>query len=69
MTSSGLLVRRALPFVLGFGIWFTPVPAGLTKPAWHLFAVFVAAIVVVLDGAFALLTKEWSDGITGVTKS
>jgi len=55
--SWGLLVRRALPFALAIGIWFAPVPAGLTAPAWHLFAVFVAAIVAVLDGAFPLLTS------------
>jgi len=46
-----------LPFALALGIWFAPVPAGLTAPAWHLFAVFVAAIVAVLDGAFPLLTS------------
>ena len=57
MMSWGLLVRRALPFALAIGIWFAPVPAGLTAPAWHLFAVFVAAIVAVLDGAFPLLTS------------
>ena len=32
----GLLLKRALPFALALGIWFTPVPAGLTAPAWHL---------------------------------
>jgi divalent anion:Na+ symporter, DASS family len=53
----GLLVRRALPFALAIGIWYAPVPAGLTAPAWHLFAVFVAAITAVLDGAFPLLTS------------
>ena len=42
--SVGLLIKRALPFALGLGIWFMPVPAGLTAPAWHLFAVFVSAI-------------------------
>lgn len=55
--SSGLMIRRVLPFALALGIWFTPVPAGLTAPAWHLFAVFVSAIVAVLDGAFPLLTS------------
>ena len=35
----------------------SPVPAGLTAPAWHLFAVFVAAIASVLVGAFPLLTS------------
>ena len=57
MISAGLLVRRAVPFVLAIGIWLVPVPAGLTAPAWHLFAVFVAAIASVLVGAFPLLTS------------
>jgi DASS family divalent anion:Na+ symporter len=50
------LLKRALPFAIAIGIWFAPVPAGLTAPAWHLFAVFVAAIAAVLIGAFPLLT-------------
>ena len=57
MISPALLARRALPFALAIGIWLTPVPAGLTAPAWHLFAVFVAAIASVLVGAFPLLTS------------
>ncbi len=55
--SVGLLIKRALPFALALGIWFAPVPAGLTAPAWHLFAVFVSAIAAVLVGAFPLLTS------------
>ena len=51
-----LLLKRALPFAIAIGIWFTPVPAGLTLHAWHLFAVFVSAIAAVLLGAFPLLT-------------
>jgi len=38
-------------------IWFSPVPAGLTAQAWHLFAVFITAIVSVLLGVFPLLTS------------
>lgn len=57
MIRPGLLIRGALPFALAFGIWFAPVPAGLTASAWHLFAIFLAAIVAVLDGAFPLLTS------------
>jgi len=56
MTDPGLLLKRAVPFAIAIGIWFAPVPAGLTAPAWHLFAVFAAAIVSVLLGAFPLLT-------------
>jgi divalent anion:Na+ symporter, DASS family len=56
---SNLFVRlkQAFPFVLAISIWFTPVPDGLTAPAWHLFAVFVSAIASVLVGAFPLLTS------------
>lgn len=57
MTSPGLLVRRSIPFLLFFGLWALPVPAGLTQPAWHLFAVFVAAISSVLVNAYPLLTS------------
>ena len=38
------LGKQALACALVFGIWFSPVPAGLTSEAWHLFAVFAAAI-------------------------
>ena len=57
MMTAGLLARRALPFALAVGIWFTPISEGLTAPAWHLFAVFVASIAAVLAGAFPLLTS------------
>ena len=52
-----MLPRRILPFAIAVGIWLVPVPAGLTAPAWHLFAIFVAAIAAVLVGAFPLLTS------------
>jgi len=57
MIGPAVMFRRAVPFALAIGIWFTPVPAGLTAPAWHLFAIFVAAIAAVLLGAFPLLTS------------
>ncbi len=57
MSNLGLQLRRALPFAVALGIWFTPVPAGLTAPAWHLFAIFIASIIAVLDGALPLLTS------------
>ncbi|MFO1314338.1 MAG: DASS family sodium-coupled anion symporter [Burkholderiales bacterium] len=57
MTSPLALARMALPFALALGIWFVPVPAGLTAPAWHLFAIFLGAIASVLVGAFPLLTS------------
>src|SRR4029077_15060046 len=55
--SPGLMVKRLVPFALAFGIAFSPVPAGLTAPAWHLFAGFVSAITAVLIGAVPLLTS------------
>lgn len=54
--TAGLLLKRAAPFAIALGIWFAPIPAGLTAPAWHLFAVFTAAIACVLIGSFPLLT-------------
>src|SRR5678815_158449 len=56
--STGLRIKRATPFAIALVIWFFPVPAGLTAPAWHLFAVFAAAIASVLIGAFPLLTAS-----------
>jgi divalent anion:Na+ symporter, DASS family len=55
--SPGLVAKRVLPFALAIGIWLAPIPAGLTAPAWHLFAIFVSAITAVLLGAFPLLTS------------
>jgi DASS family divalent anion:Na+ symporter len=54
--SAGLLVRRGAVVGLAALLWNLPVPAGLTAPAWHLFAIFAAAIVSVLLGAFPLTT-------------
>ncbi len=50
-------IKRVTPFVVAIVIWFAPVPSGLTAPAWHLFAVFVASIGSVLIGAYPLLTS------------
>jgi divalent anion:Na+ symporter, DASS family len=49
-------VRQCISFVLFLAIWFAPVPAGLTSQAWHLFAIFAAAIFSVIVNAFPLLT-------------
>ena len=57
MADAGVRIRGALPFVLAILLWLIPVPAGLTVSAWHLFAIFAAAISAVLLGAFPLLTS------------
>jgi len=49
------LLKQALSFALAFAIWFSPIPAGLTKEAWHLFAIFAAAIFAVILNSFPLL--------------
>jgi DASS family divalent anion:Na+ symporter len=66
MIAPGLLLKRAAPFAIAIGIWFAPVPAGLAPNAWHLFAVFVAAIACVLIGSFPLLTASMIAAATGV---
>ena len=38
------LFRGGFVIALLAGLWFSPTPAGLTLPAWHLFAVFAATI-------------------------
>jgi DASS family divalent anion:Na+ symporter len=51
------LTRRLIPVAMATLIWFWPVPQGLTPQAWHLFAIFITAIVSVLLGLYPLLTS------------
>jgi len=53
------LGKQALSFAIAIGIWFAPIPAGLTAEAWHLFAVFAAAIFSGIVIAFPLLTASF----------
>ena len=57
--TTGLRIKRAAPFALALGIWFLPVPAGLTAPAWHLFAVFAAAIASSVTIDIASQSDGW----------
>jgi DASS family divalent anion:Na+ symporter len=52
----GKLLIRGIALAVALGIWFAPVPEGLTPKAWHLFAIFGAAILSVILNAFPLLT-------------
>jgi DASS family divalent anion:Na+ symporter len=52
------LLKQGLCFAVAFCIWLFPIPAGLTKEAWHLFAIFAAAIFAVILNAFPLLTAS-----------
>ena len=53
-----LQAKKLLCIGIAVAIWFAPIPAGLTPQAWHLFAVFAAAIVSVILNAFPLLTAS-----------
>jgi divalent anion:Na+ symporter, DASS family len=52
------LLSRGAVLALALGLWFSPVPEGLVPDAWHLFALFVAAIVSVVIGALPILTAS-----------
>ncbi|MFI5181405.1 MAG: DASS family sodium-coupled anion symporter [Thermoanaerobaculia bacterium] len=51
-------IARAATLVLVLVLWFSPVPAGLTAPAWRLFALFIGAIVAVIVSALPILTAS-----------
>jgi DASS family divalent anion:Na+ symporter len=57
-TPQSIVVARLATLALVLGLWFWPVPEGLTAPAWHLFALFVGAIFAVVAGAFPILTSS-----------
>ena len=55
-TARSSWIPRLAVFALAVAIWIIPPPEGLTLPAWRLFAIFIAAIVSVIIGAFPILT-------------
>jgi len=54
--AKGILKLVAL-LALFLGLWFTPVPEGLTRESWHLFAIFASAIFSVVINVFPLFTS------------
>jgi DASS family divalent anion:Na+ symporter len=52
------VVPRLATLAIAAGVWWWPVPDGLTPEAWHLFAIFAAAIFAVITGALPLLTAS-----------
>ena len=48
------LKGTAVMLLIGLVLWFLPVPAGLTAPAWHLFAIFITAILAVMVKAMPI---------------
>jgi len=55
--ATGKIVKLAGLLILFFGLWFAPVPEGLTVEAWHLFAIFASAITSVVLNVFPLFTS------------
>jgi DASS family divalent anion:Na+ symporter len=51
-------IARIGSLAIAVGLWFFPVPDGLTAAAWHLFALFAAAILAVVSGALPILTSS-----------
>ena len=52
------IVKLVGLLALSFGLWFAPIPEGLTVEAWHLFAVFASAITSVVLNIFPLFTSS-----------
>ena len=50
------LPRIIIMFLFLGILWFLPVPWGITSQAWHLFAIFITAILAVVIGAAPILT-------------
>ena len=50
------LPRVIIMFVFLGLLWFVPAPWGVTAQAWHLFAIFITAILAVVIGAVPILT-------------
>jgi DASS family divalent anion:Na+ symporter len=48
-------VKRLLTLGIGTAIWVIPPPAGITGPAWYLFAIFLAAVLSVVSDALPIL--------------
>ena len=51
-------VAQIATLAIVLGLWWWPVPQGLTLPAWRLFAIFLATIVAVVAGAWPILTAS-----------
>ncbi len=52
------IIKKILPFLFGIIVWHFPIPLDFTTDAWHLFAIFMAAIFAVLIGAFSVFTSS-----------
>ena len=39
------ILKQLAPMALAIGIWFAPIPEGLTREAWHLFAITLGGVI------------------------
>lgn len=53
-----LWIKRSITLVFGIVIWHLPIPWDITPDAWHLFAIFIAAIIGVLLEALSIFTAS-----------
>ena len=53
-----LWVKRVITLIFGIVIWNLPIPWELTPDTWHLFAVFITAILGVLLEAMSIFTAS-----------
>ena len=51
-------IKRFITLVFGVIIWYLPIPWDITPDAWHLFAIFITAILGVLLEAFSIFTAS-----------
>jgi DASS family divalent anion:Na+ symporter len=51
-------IKRIIILVLGIIIWYLPIPWDLSPDAWHLFAIFITAILGVLMDALSIFTAS-----------
>ena len=51
-------IRFLLVFLSGAVLWLIPQPSGLSPQAWHLFIIFLAAILCILIRALPILTAS-----------
>ena len=51
-------IKRIITLLVGITIWHLPVPLDLSPDAWHLFAIFITAIIGVLIDALSIFTAS-----------
>ncbi|NAS10615.1 DASS family sodium-coupled anion symporter [Poritiphilus flavus] len=53
-----LWIKRIITLAIGIVIWHLPIPWNISPDAWHLFAIFITAIIGVLLEALSIFTAS-----------